>query len=50
VGLFIAPALKRAVGEFFTGQVWWTSLDVSVKPLEAGLIPDKSDPTTRLVR
>jgi hypothetical protein len=26
--LFIVLISKRAVGELFTGQVWWTSLEV----------------------
>jgi hypothetical protein len=37
--LFIAPTSKGAVGEL---QVWWTSLEASIKPLEAGLSPDLS--------
>jgi hypothetical protein len=42
-GLFIVPTSKRAAGEFFTGQVRWTSLEADRNSLEAGLILDKSD-------
>jgi hypothetical protein len=40
--LFIAPTSKRVVGEFFTEQVWWTSLESGENFLEAGQGLDKS--------
>jgi hypothetical protein len=40
--LFIAPTSKRVVGESFTGQVRWSSLEFGENSLEASQESDKS--------
>jgi hypothetical protein len=40
--LFIAPTSKWAIGESFTEQVRWTSLDFDENSLKVGQGPDKS--------
>jgi hypothetical protein len=41
-GLFISPTSKEPLGEYFTGQVCWTSLEADRKFLKASPRLEKS--------